>query len=91
MNVRASVGLLAATVISVVALAYAADQNVAEDLSQVQLPANSCSITCPTGTTWRGKPVGGGGVTCGVDFAPVCQCLNDSKPIAGCEALRKSR
>lgn len=90
MNVRAKTGLLAAAIVGVIALAYAADPAAPTDLSQVQLPANSCSISCPAGTMWRGNPAAGGGVTCVAGSSPVCQCQDDSKPFARCEAVRKS-
>jgi hypothetical protein len=90
MNVHAKFGLFAATIVSVVTLAYAAERNVPPDLSQVQLPDNSCSISCPAGTKWRGNPAAGGGVTCTAGSSPVCQCQDDSKPFARCEAVRKS-
>jgi hypothetical protein len=90
MNVHAKTGLIAAAFVGVIALAYAADQPAPTSLSQVQVPANSCSISCPTGTKWRGTPAGGGGVSCNAGFSPVCQCQDDSKPFAGCEAVRKS-
>lgn len=56
-------------------------------LSDVQLPPNSCSISCPAGTEWRGQPASGGGVSCAVGFTPMCQCQDDARPIAGCESL----
>lgn len=86
MNIRMKTGL-AATIVAMVALSYAGDSPSQVDLGDVQLPENSCSITCPVGTKWRGKPAGGGAVSCRVGSAPLCQCLDSSKPIAGCESL----
>ena len=47
MNVRIKAGLLATTVVGVIALAYAADPSPPPQLSEVNLPANSCSIILP--------------------------------------------
>ena len=90
MNVRIKAGLLATTVVGVIALAYAADPSPPQQLSEVNLPANSCSITCPAGTKWRGRPAAGtAGAGCIAGSSPVCQCQDDSRPIAGCEPVRK--
>ena len=91
MNANAKLGLLAALAIGFVAVTTASNQSAPEDLSSVQLPANSCSISCPAGTQWRGNPAPGGGVTCTAEYSPVCQCQDDSKPLARCEPIRKSK
>jgi hypothetical protein len=70
-------------------LAYAASEP-SQSLAEVRLPPNSCSITCPTITTYRGRTGLAGGVSCDANSAPVCQCQNEAKPMAGCEPLRKS-
>jgi hypothetical protein len=87
---RRSKCALTATIVAMVTFAYAGDSGTARDLSEVKLPENSCAITCPAGTKWRGQQAAGGAVSCRVGSAPVCQCHDDSKPIAGCEAIRES-
>jgi hypothetical protein len=71
-------------------LGNAADIHASKDLSEVKLPSNSCSIKCPAGTKRRGQPIEGAAVTCSADSAPLCQCQDESKPIAGCQPLRKA-
>jgi hypothetical protein len=80
---------LAAASIGLGIFAYAANEP-SQSLSEVGLPPNSCSITCPVATTYRGRSGPTGGVSCDVNSAPVCQCQDERKPIAGCEPLRKS-
>lgn len=90
MNARAKTGILATAAASAIALAYGADPGAPKELSEVQLPDNSCSIRCPAGTQWRGRSATGvHGVGCTAGFTPVCQCQDDSKPFAACEAVRK--
>jgi hypothetical protein len=88
---KSHVTLLASAVVlaGLGVLAYAANEPT-QPLAEVRLPPNSCSITCPATTTYRGRTGPGGGVSCDTDSAPVCQCQDETRPIAGCEPLRKS-
>jgi hypothetical protein len=52
-----------------------------ELLLRVQLPPNSCSISCPARD---GQPVVG--VTCDAPATPLCLCRDDARPEAACEA-----
>ena len=49
-----------------------------------RLNENTCAAKCPSGirSKWAGK---GGSVRCDTGFSPVCQCTDDSRPLAGCE------
>ena len=89
MNTR-SVMLATFAVTVSCAATLTASSNSQEASLDVKLPDNSCYITCPAGTTWRAQPVGGGGVTCVVGYTPLCQCQDETRPIAGCES-RKQR
>lgn len=88
MNFRSKHALIA-SIVATVTFAYAGDAGTPIDLADVKLPENSCSITCPAGTKWRGQFAAGGGVSCRVGSVPLCQCQDDSKPIAGCEVQQK--
>jgi hypothetical protein len=89
MKSRIALLALAAPLIGVGIFAYAANEP-SQSLSDVRMPPNSCSITCPATTTHRGLPGLAGGVSCDANSAPVCQCQVETKPIAGCEPVRKS-
>jgi len=60
--------------------------SAATTLGVIQLTAtpNSCRISCPDLTAY---PSTQGGVACPTKTAPLCQCTNASKPIAGCVPL----
>lgn len=89
MKLHVALLALAAALIGSGLFAYAANEP-SQSLAEVRLPPNSCSIMCPATTTYRGRPAPAGGVSCDTNSAPVCQCQDETKPIAGCEVLRKS-
>lgn len=52
----------------------------------VDLSESSCAIQCPANLDTRYAGLGGS-VGCGAHHAPLCQCTDDSRPIAGCVPL----
>jgi hypothetical protein len=50
-----------------------------------ELPANSCAIACPADTAYPGLRASVG--SCNDGYAPVCQCVDESRPMATCETL----
>jgi hypothetical protein len=77
-----SIGL----VLWVVGFSYActhAPSQLDVDLSD-SLPADSCAISCPANTAYSGLR---GSVGCAEGFAPICQCVVRSRPMAACEAV----
>jgi hypothetical protein len=48
---------------------------------QLEFKENSCVIRCPAQGAF---PSMQGGVTCTAGTAPLCQCTDAQKPIAGC-------
>jgi hypothetical protein len=56
--------------------------------SAEELEENSCAIRCPTNT--NNKYAGlGGSVGCSDTYSPLCQCTDDSRPMAGCELIEQ--
>lgn len=58
-----------------------------EASSQPQtLPENSCSISCPAEVDNKYAELRGS-TSCAPGHAPVCQCTDTTRPMAGCELL----
>lgn len=49
----------------------------------VNLSENSCAIQCPASVDTRHAGLSGS-VGCADDHTPLCQCTDDSRPMAGC-------
>lgn len=87
MNTNWTVAIVALFVVGVGLVAYRASSQAPSELrSNVELPSNSCAISCAVRTTQR--PVSGA-VTCIIDARPLCQCQDETRPFAGCEPLRR--
>jgi hypothetical protein len=48
---------------------------------QLEFKENSCVIRCPADSAF---PSVQGSVTCTIGSAPICQCTDSQKPMAGC-------
>ena len=74
--------------IIVAATAVACSDAASEQAIQAHdvLEENSCAIHCPISVNSRYAGFAGG-VGCAEGASPLCQCTDDSRPMAGCELL----
>ena len=56
-----------------------------EAFAREPLPGNSCAVSCPSDSVFSGSS---GSVGCRTGFTPICQCTDQSRPMASCESIR---